>query len=123
MYLQNQIDILDYLYRTYYETHTKYSPVTSAHWVRQGKDQIVRKSGGGYSLSGEGFGDFERDNFVNNLKNIPIAIFVSKMLGSCDGNIVTASRNVAKVTKRYFSYDMARMALTASLLSQHMGGG
>ncbi len=114
--------ILDYLNATYYLDQAEFSNETSSHWRKYGEFQTVKKVNGTYQIEGIGFGDFVTDSgLIRKLKNIPTQLFLKNMLRGCDPNILQHAKRIANHMKRIFSFDVARMALTAQLLNKYIG--
>lgn len=107
--------ILNELYKKFYLNKTN-SEQTSSFWEQLNKLQIVSKTNSNFELGGCGFGEFIKDNFLNNLKNIPSKIFIKRMLRNCDKEIINDTKWISKNTSRLFTYDLARQALILNKL-------
>lgn len=111
--------ILNKLYKKYY-INKKISYETSSFWMNLSDSQIVTKTSNKFELSGYGFGEFIKNTFFNNLKNIPSKLFIKKLLWNCDYQIIKDVRWIAKNSSRLFSYDLARQALILDKLKSEL---
>ncbi len=111
-------NIFETLKNDYYSNNSEFSVNTSSHWKKYGKYQKINNSRYGYNLRGIGFGGFSRNNLLQHIKNIPVKIYLSKLLKSCDKDLVDAIKKIAKNQKRVLCYDLARMALTLNQVTK-----
>ena len=95
----NSNQILDRLHNKYYVTD-KFSDVTSAHWKKYGEKIIVQKSQESYDLKGYGFGNRQRRNVLNGIKNIPQRLMFCKILRDNNANHKTINA-VNKLLKHW----------------------
>ncbi len=115
--------ILKRLHETHYLNHKGYSPATSSHWRQYGEQQSCLPHGDDYVFSGTGFGDFEKATLLIRLKRVAVSYYVCKMLRDCSPDVVETARTHARITGRFFSYDVARLALTLNLFQKHLVAG
>ena len=121
MTLEKQDPILFFI-ENYYENNN-FSDETSSHWREFGKFQKIKKINGDYVLRGYGFGNNEISNnillkIIYFFTNIPLKIYLFKLLKNCRRNIVNNMYFVVKKSSRLFDYDCARNILTVNLLTQ-----
>jgi hypothetical protein len=115
----SSLNIINFLYKTYYsESHT-YSTVTSSHWRKYGKFQKVNKIDNIFSMSGSGFGEFRHKKLLSILIGIPTQIFLLKMLFGCNEKTLEAAKKISKFTNRIFTYDLARMGLSLDFINKY----
>lgn len=115
------IEIVDYLHKSYYQAGG-FSSETSSYWQKYGKFQRVDKVDGEFKLSGVAFGDYKKKSLFKVLLGLPTRLFINRMLEGCDKAILAEAHRLAEATSRVFSYDVARMALTADLLKRKTSG-
>ncbi len=113
----NNQDSISILFNDYYN-RSDFSRQTSSHWRKYGSLQKIKKSNDGWKLEGLGFGDYQQNNILNSIKNIPTRIYISKLLKDCDKNIINKTKVVANQSCRTLSYDLARQALIVNKLSK-----
>ena len=121
MTFEKQDPIL-FLIENYYENNN-FSDETSSHWREFGKFQKIKKINGDYVLRGYGFGNNEISKnillkIIYFFTNIPLKIYLFKLLKNCRRNIVNNMYYVVKKSSRFFDYDCSRNILTVNLLMQ-----
>jgi putative sugar O-methyltransferase len=115
-----EVEIVEYLYKKYYQENSIYSTATSSHWRKQGQFQSIEKTNNLFKLSGEGFGEFRKRKFLSIIATLPTKLFLMKMLSGCDNKILKAAKKISKLTNRTLSYDVARMAKTIEFINKNI---
>lgn len=112
--------ILTDLYTRYYLEFTDYSDSTSSHWRKYGDQQIVKKKGDDYFLSGVGFGVFTYTRLERLLPVllIPKQLYIRRILTDVEKETIEAGRWFAEKCGFSLTYDLARQLLTVDTLDR-----
>lgn len=117
----NASGIIERLYEQYFQG-APFSEQTSSHWKKYGEFQKVSKVDGAWVLVGIGFGDYAPRTWWRAIYYAPTYLFLYFLLRLSDRRILGAARDLARKVGRMFSYDVARMVLSAELLMRHTSG-
>ncbi|MDD5439159.1 MAG: putative sugar O-methyltransferase [Candidatus Omnitrophica bacterium] len=110
--------ILDTLYEVYYDGGAA-SAVMSSHWKKHaGTSSVMKKTGGGYTASGAGFGVFLVRSPLVYLKHSPEILLSGSLLKQYtpDKRAEEAGRAVAGAEGRIVEFDCVKQILTVDLL-------
>ena len=115
-------DPILFLIENYYENNN-FSDETSSYWREFGKFQTIKKINGDYVLRCRGLGNNEKSKnillkIIYFFTNIPLKIYLLKLLKNCRQNIIKNMYFILKKSSRLFDFDSARYILTVNLLMQ-----
>jgi len=116
----NSDQIQERLWHRYYGTD-EFSDVTSSHWKRYGEKTKVLKTEQSYKLQGYGFGNRQRRNVLNIIRNIPTRLMFSKILRDNNANHKTIN-TVNKLLKHWniiFGFSHLKNLLSYDLINSY----
>ena len=114
----NQIQ--ETLFQKYY-SNDEFSKVTSSHWQDFGKKTNITRSNNGFEIRGYGISAYGRKSILRNLKYLPIAILLSKMLSKhgAKKHSIHAAKTITKHLNIHFAFDHAKHVLIYDLLDSY----